>query len=126
MTARVSRLLALVLYAAVAVGGTGLHLLEFASHDHCAACHSGPQSASLLAQCGDGPCHDATHNHHNHPVHVHEDGCVTCSALGGQQSEAPAPPEIAQVLTEAAIRPAPRLVSSTPAPLHLGRAPPAA
>ncbi len=126
MTARVSRLLALVLYAAVAVGGSRLHLLEYGPHLDCAACQGGPQSPSLLAQCGDGPCQDATHNHHNHPVHVHEDGCVTCSALGGQQSEAPAPPVIAHVLTEAATRTAPRLVSSTPAPLHLVRAPPAA
>lgn len=126
MSARASRLLALVLYAAVAIGGTGLHLLEFAAHDDCAACQGGPQSASLNAQCGEGPCHDPAHTHHNHPVHIHEDGCATCSALASQQADAPAPPVIAQVRTEARPRRAPRLVSSTLAPLHLGRAPPAA
>ena len=126
MTARASRLVALVLYAAVAIGGAGAHFLEFAAHDDCAACMGSHGEASLLAQCGEGPCHDAAHTHHSHPVHLHEDGCTTCSALAGQQSESLAPPLITAIQNEAVPRPVPRLVSSAPDPLHQGRAPPAA
>jgi|GEM_PF-6076043 len=89
---RLARSLALLLYAVVSLGGAGLHLLEFAARDDCRACHTTSSGPAWVAPCEDGPlpCDNDSHSHHNHAVHLHEDGCTTCGAFGAQLADAPA------------------------------------
>ncbi len=125
---RLARSLALLLYAAVTIGGTGLHLLEFTAKEGCAACVGPQDGPAVYAHCANGPlpCHDRNHEHHDHPIHQHEDGCVTCSAFSNQQVESEAPDAV-QVETNGA---PPSLAASLPTPpaVHRppDRAPPAA
>lgn len=118
---RLARGLALLLYAAVTIGGPGLHLLEFAGQEGCAGCQGPSRGPAVYANCANGPlpCHDQNHTHHDHPIHQHEDGCVTCSALSTQHVESEAP---GVVHVEASAAP-PSLTASLPTPPAVHRPP---
>lgn len=118
---RRTRALALFFYVSLTLVGPGLHLLEFAREHGCAACETPPRGPAAYARCGDGPlpCHDRNHTHHDHPIHQHENGCVTCSAFSTQHVESEAP-SVVHVETSAA---PPSLAASLPTPPAVHRPP---
>lgn len=119
---RMLRVLALSLYAAVTLGGAGLHLLEHVPEDDCPGCGEENRRPSLFGQCDEGPlpCRAPSHTHHTHPVHHNEGGCVTCSFLSSPHAGAPTPIEAG--IPEAVPIPPPA-ASFVPTPLAVPRPP---